>query len=102
MSIELPPLKLPPLPSLPSRSFADHERYIIQLRDAMKARERILVAEIDRLRAECEAMRMVPSELPPIPDNWHMPITDQERANEEAFRRGWNACCKAVAARSAP
>ena len=57
MSIELPPLKLPPLPSLPSRSFADHERYIIQLRDAMKARERILVAEIDRLRAECEAMR---------------------------------------------
>lgn len=64
MSIELPPLKLPALPSLPSRSFADHERYIIELREVMRCRERllearesILVTEIERLRAECEALR---------------------------------------------
>lgn len=44
MSIELPPLKLPALPSLPSRSFADHERYIIELREVMRCRERLLEA----------------------------------------------------------
>lgn len=45
-------IELPPLPSLPSRSFADHERYIIQLRDVMKARERIFQARIAELEAE--------------------------------------------------
>ena len=46
--------ELPPLPSLPSRSFADHERYIIQLRDVMRVRERILLARIAGLEAERE------------------------------------------------
>ena len=41
---ELPPLKLPALPSLPSRSLADHERYIIELREVMRCRERLLEA----------------------------------------------------------
>lgn len=44
MSIELPPLKLPALPSLPCRSMADHERYIIELREVMRCRERLLEA----------------------------------------------------------
>ena len=60
---ELPPLKLPALPSLPSRSLADHERYIIELREVMKcrerlleARERILLARIAELEADAERL----------------------------------------------
>ena len=61
---ELPPLKLPALPSLPSRSFADHERYIIELREVMRCRERllearehILLARIAELEADAERYR---------------------------------------------
>ena len=61
---ELPPLKLPALPSLPSRSLADHERYIIELREVMKcrerlleARERILLARIAELEADAFGAR---------------------------------------------
>ena len=62
MSIEQGPLgptalALPRLPSLPSRSFADHERYIIQLRDVMRARECILLARIAELEAENASLR---------------------------------------------
>ena len=60
---ELPPLKLPAMPSLPSRSMADHERYIIELREVMRcrerlleARERILMARIAELQADAERL----------------------------------------------
>lgn len=66
---ELPPLKLPALPSLPSRSLADHERYIIELREVMRcrerlleARERILQARIAELEADAERYRWLRDE----------------------------------------
>lgn len=69
MSIELPALKLPSLPSLPSRSMADHERYIIELREVMRsrerlleARERILMARIAELEAEVAELRAAVSD----------------------------------------
>ena len=62
--------ELPPLPSLPSRSFADHERYIIQLRGVMKSRERILLARIAEqdetlrcLGSACDKFRLRCAEL---------------------------------------
>lgn len=61
-ALALPPLKLPALPSLPSRSLADHERYIIELREVMRcrerlleARERILVSHADGLQRQLTA-----------------------------------------------
>ena len=56
---ELPALKLP---SLPSRSMADHERYIIELREVMRCRERIREARERILLARVAELESVLSE----------------------------------------
>ena len=64
-ALALPPLKLPALPSLPSRSFADHERYIIELREVMRCRERLLEARERILREALDFQAALVKELLP-------------------------------------
>lgn len=83
--IELPPLKLPALPSLPSRSMADHERYIIELREVMRCRERLLQARERILLARIAELEATLSDCVDLTE-WWINHGREPRMTESAYR----------------
>ena len=67
-------MTLPELPPLPDHDWACNYSFdsvvynVAEVDAAVEARERILVAEIERLRAECEAMRWPAKPTPAMRD----------------------------------